>query len=786
MQIRSGTVFRVSLYALTIFATIVLAIAEGGWLVYATVPVMLLGGWYTERQRTAGFNATWTNITGLIAFFIAGVEFFSPNEDSKLLAGTHLIAYLLAIVCLQRKTIREYWAILALGLLEVALAAVLTNAGWYGGAMLTYAVLAIWTLILQSIAMAQEGSATHLTPATVQTSSTSLVWNDVRGVGSERWLSLSFVFGVLMLATGSLALSGFLFLVTPRMQIAPSLLLSQRLAETLVRARLGPLNSIQLGRDTPARDPYVPIMTITQTTSGYANSNSITPQALAELLGYDEPLYRSSVLTVYEEGRWRIGTLSDWQHSLENAGPNASRPRLQALYRQHVVMEPIDPTALYAIGVPASVEISDLHGEVHCCQFTQTLSREIANAGTRIEFTADYQIPDTVSVSRTGPQVPISYAACQDYEDIGYLRECLAMPIGLAELRNLAGGICTAAEQRRGRKLTAIDQAQALADYLRTDGGFKYALRSKRSDSRIDPIEEFLFARREGNCEYFASALTLMLRARGIPARVVLGYKGAERNLAGTYTVYSRNAHAWVEYWPHATTRLTSLDNPGWLVIDATPADSARESDPAKQSPWDRLSSTTQEYWSNYVVNYSPDSQQMQFYAPMKRFLDQQLEYWNAQRASFEEWWKAVRTNPRQWLSGRGAFVLGLLCFAIIGVAQLVQRYGPRWRRWWQGWRAERVRRRQQQQVVAFYERFAWIMRRRGLQRPAHQTQQEFATAVFEQVAKRLGVPSLLSFPERVCAAFYRVRFGGEILPSQELIALEQELQLFQQALQRS
>lgn len=79
-----------------------------------------------------------------------------------------------------------------------------------------------------------------------------------------------------------------------------------------------------------------------------------------------------------------------------------------------------------------------------------------------------------------------------------------------------------------------------------------------------DPVDEFLFETRRGFCEHYASAFALMMRAAGIPARIVLGYQGGELNPLGDYLIVRQSdAHAWVEVW---------LDGRGWLRFDPTAA----------------------------------------------------------------------------------------------------------------------------------------------------------------------------------------------------------------------
>ncbi|MGD2071760.1 MAG: DUF3488 and transglutaminase-like domain-containing protein [Gemmatimonadota bacterium] len=104
------------------------------------------------------------------------------------------------------------------------------------------------------------------------------------------------------------------------------------------------------------------------------------------------------------------------------------------------------------------------------------------------------------------------------------------------------------------------EQAARIQRWLMTE--FRYTLDLVGSPER-DPIVTFLFDRREGHCEYFATAMVLMLRSRGIPARLATGFLGAEYNsLEGYYVVRQSNAHAWVEAF---------LPDRGWTVFDPTP-----------------------------------------------------------------------------------------------------------------------------------------------------------------------------------------------------------------------
>src|SRR2546427_297877 len=150
--------------------------------------------------------------------------------------------------------------------------------------------------------------------------------------------------------------------------------------------------------------------------------------------------------------------------------------------------------------------------------------------------------------------------------------------------------------KRLGGGKDPADAAAAIERWLAT------ALRYSRElpGDVADPIVDFLFARRAGHCELFSSAMVLMLRSLGIPARNVTGYFGGRRTDAGYYAVRAGDAHSWVEvYFPDA----------GYVPFDPTPASargSRQEGIGARMVLlWDSLQQT----WRAFVVDYDLVSQ---------------------------------------------------------------------------------------------------------------------------------------------------------------------------------
>jgi len=117
-----------------------------------------------------------------------------------------------------------------------------------------------------------------------------------------------------------------------------------------------------------------------------------------------------------------------------------------------------------------------------------------------------------------------------------------------------------AAEQTRGLD-QPLQRALALEAHLRSS--YQYSFDTVLSSQGVTPLEHFLFVSRRGHCEYFASALAVMLRSIGIPARLAVGYSlGARNPLTGYHEVRRLQGHAWVEAW---------LPQRGWIMLEPTP-----------------------------------------------------------------------------------------------------------------------------------------------------------------------------------------------------------------------
>ncbi len=137
---------------------------------------------------------------------------------------------------------------------------------------------------------------------------------------------------------------------------------------------------------------------------------------------------------------------------------------------------------------------------------------------------------------------------------------------------------------------TPIEKAAAVQAYL---SKFQYTLELP-SRRQKDPVAFFLFERKAGHCEYFASAMAVLLRDVGIPSRIVTGFRGGEWNeLTGNFIIRAKDAHSWVEvYFPGV----------GWYAFDPTPQGSL-----PVMTMWTRVQlyvDAAREFWREWVVNY--------------------------------------------------------------------------------------------------------------------------------------------------------------------------------------
>jgi transglutaminase-like putative cysteine protease len=311
------------------------------------------------------------------------------------------------------------------------------------------------------------------------------------------------------------------------------------------------------------------------------------------------------------------------------------------------------------------------------------------------------------------------------------------------------------AEQISASAGNNYDKALAIESYLKTHYG--YTLQLPRSPVR-DPLANFLFERKQGHCEYFASAMAVMLRTQRIPARVVNGFRGGEFNdLTGSYVVRAHDAHAWVEaYFPGY----------GWVTFDPTPAGNA-----GSPQGWSRLLlylDAASSFWREWVISYDSSHQYVlgQTALTSTRSSWERAQDWaRLHYARMEEWARRserkVEYSPLRWL-GIAAGVLVLLVVLANG-AWIVRKISARRL-------LAHPERSPDQAAAMWYERMAHLLKRRGVQKSTSQTAREFVRIIPEEPLRtRVG---------DFTRAYESARFGSSAEDARRLPALYEEVAL--------
>ena len=277
------------------------------------------------------------------------------------------------------------------------------------------------------------------------------------------------------------------------------------------------------------------------------------------------------------------------------------------------------------------------------------------------------------------------------------------------------------------------DAARAIESALQND--YAYSLQMRASGP--DPLSDFLFNIKSGHCEYFSTAMTIMLRTHGVAARVVNGFLPGEYNeAADAYTVRQSDAHSWVEvYFPETRS---------WVTFDPTPP--AGRTEPERTglaAQLGKYAEALELVWLQYVVGYDKQEQQT-LAASLHNYV-----------FSSGKFFAAVTSTVKRWLPTNLKLIVGLFVAALMLPVLILLLRRVRLR----GWRGALSRQEEisESSRVAFYERLMAALAHRGLTRAGYLTPLEFARAV--------GMPEAAI----VTDAYNRVRFGKEQLSSAEI-----------------
>lgn len=768
-------VFKRSIYAVTALTGCILGAAEGGWIPYGTLPAVVIGYLWTESRprqhaKPRGMNDAIAALFGMGALVFATREFFSENLEGRLLSGTHLLVYLTWIVLLQPKTNRRYWLLLALGILQLAVASVLASGQetmWFGIGAIVWVFATVWTLSVFSIHRSASQFVDKTMPPITDLTATkqSVSIGSVQIEGGVTWITTPFMTGVAFNCALSLFVSALFFALIPRVWIPGSSAFGNEDSAVPGVSKSAFAAEIRLGDMGAILESLDPVM---QVRLKNPQRETISPAEYAERLGLAEPLFRGAVLSIYDAPRWKVEPISIQR-------PSRLIPaEKKAMVRQEIRLEEMSSDVLLAMGNPLGLVDPEEHPRGSYQSLTGLIYRNPDfNKHGAVRYVVYSELPPPGV--RVNAAQPVNEVLRQRYAQLGYIDHHREVPRRLERLTLLAKEVVRREELRRGTRLGDLEKARSIESYLRDSGEYSYTLQLSIDDPNIDPIEDFLFNRKQGHCEYFASALALMLRAVDIPTRLISGFKGGNYDdTSKTLSVQKRHAHAWCEAW---------IDRRGWVTLDATPADERQafvEAASNNRSVWTDMRTQLVGIWSDNVVNISLDKQEEIIYRPLRELarglLKSLKEFWETPNSSLASFFGFL-AQPQTWLSWRGVGMLTVLA-ATGWYIRLT------WRRiaCWPVWR-RRAPARQSVRLVDFYERFARLMDSLHLHRQETQTQQEFASQAAAILEPRLQSAGFTGNPREISEFFYKVRFGNETLPERDADHVEELLSGLERAL---
>ncbi|MDO4629459.1 MAG: transglutaminase domain-containing protein [Planctomycetia bacterium] len=181
--------------------------------------------------------------------------------------------------------------------------------------------------------------------------------------------------------------------------------------------------------------------------------------------------------------------------------------------------------------------------------------------------------------------------------------------------------------------------ATEMARKLAHSPAFSYSVNPVRREHGLDPVEDFIRNHPEGHCEFYATALVLMLRSQGIPARYAVGFATQEYSpTVGAWVIRHQDAHAWVEAWippeeipdeifsasgiPHSFWRFGA-----WLRLDPT-SQQVRVATLKKPAFPSRLADTWEAIWKNYFMNMNFQVQREWIYTPACNIFTKIKNFW--------------------------------------------------------------------------------------------------------------------------------------------------------------
>ncbi|HEX8775930.1 MAG TPA: DUF3488 and transglutaminase-like domain-containing protein [Pyrinomonadaceae bacterium] len=732
-----STYFRSSSYAMVAAGALALAVSGGmGLMLGAAFASVMLIAWGLERTRWQLPERVGLVIVLLsLPLFYLDWRYQTGAGDARERVGVsalaHLILFLSAVKLLQVKADRDWVFLYLISFFEVLLAAGLTLSPLFLATLGLYTLCALSTIISFEIRKARRRVRITETRLLVAPDST-LIGRLIKRRAKHRNIEarrLPLVAFVLLILIFALAMP--LFLIAPRYG-------SSALARTGsgLSGFVGFSDTVNLGDIGRLQQSERVVMRVRVDEPQQERNRFLRWRgvALDEFNGRGWRRSRSKTSferTTSERNFFQFGTIDS----------------LHRVTTQTFFLEPVDTPVLFA--APRTVAVQ---GQFSYVQRDAEGSLSVRPHDLeRITYKAysDTTEPDAETLREDLGPYPHEYPKNSRLSFARYVQ----LPAGVDPR---IGALAREWILRAGAR-NRYDAARVIEQHLQTDYGYTLDLKA----GGTDPLADFLFRVREGHCEYFSTAMAVMLRTEGIAARVVNGFQMGEYNdAADAYTVTQRDAHSWVEvYFP---------ETDSWVTFDPTPADGR----PPRQhtgltASLSKYAEALELMWIQYVVGYDKQEQRSlattlrsRLYT-FRRALSDGLDNLTALAV---EWWRRLtgqNGSQHPWLAAAGGLLL--LLFPLLLMSMLMSLLIGRARRLglWRGLMFWRRPETEGHSVIEFYERMTAVLAARGLERAASETPLEFATST--------GMTEAM----KITRAYNRVRFGEQQLSTTEAAEIE-------------
>jgi hypothetical protein len=555
------------LHKLVTYALAALGLASlglGGELspaVLALVFVAALGSWLVEGPRI--FEPSWQRTWNIVLLTFGAVQILrGVLGEGPLALALEFTAALQVSRLYNRRRAPEHQQIAILAFLHLCAATVLSSEITYGVLFMGFVVLIPWMLALTHLRAEIEG---HFAPRAAAPEEREATLGRV--LASRRLVGASFLAGTAALTVPLFLSTALIFLAFPRVGLG---FLAVGEGDTTHVAGFG--DEVTLGDIGVIRDDPTIVMHVTPPPSVRAR----TPAYVAVLL-------RGTSFDTYDGRRWsRTPSGATPMRRVEDYFPIT---RFQSPERDipwDITLTLLDQEVVFLPEHTVAVEVPSRYAS------GLSVARELVlSSGEDIR----YEDPDALGLTyrawTAGGQRPEPLETISESDRARYL----AVPAGHEPLAAIA---------RRWTEGATTDRERAEQILAHLAGPeFSYSL-EMLDPGELPPLVAFLEVTRRGHCEYFASAMAILLREAAVPSRNVTGFSGAHHNPYGGYwVVQSGDAHAWVEAY---------LEGEGWVTFDPTP--------PSTIAPRDDLArelsailDALRTRWDTWIVGYDLRSQ---------------------------------------------------------------------------------------------------------------------------------------------------------------------------------